>query len=91
VPVSAIVTGIASVPRGFAARMAALCAALLLAVLPAFAQQLVAVPALSSPVTDLTGTLSSDQVASLDAKLRAFEQQKGSQVAVLIVQPRSRR
>ena len=84
-PVSAIVTGIASVSRGLAARVAALCAVLLLAGLPADAQQLVAVPALSSPVTDLTGTLSPDQVASLDAKLRAFEQQKGSQVAVLIV------
>ena len=49
------------------------------------AQQLVPVPALSSPVTDLTGTLTPDQVAALDAKLRAFEQAKGSQIAVLIV------
>ena len=51
----------------------------------ASAQQLVPVPALTSPVTDATGTLTPDQVAALDAKLRAFEQQKGSQVAVLIV------
>jgi uncharacterized protein len=49
------------------------------------AQQLVAVPPLTSPVTDLTGTLTPDQVAALDAKLRAFEQTKGSQIAVLIV------
>lgn len=49
------------------------------------AQQLVPVPPLSSPVTDVTGTLTPDQVASLEAKLRAFEQSKGSQVAVLIV------
>ena len=52
---------------------------------PVPAQQLVPVPALSSPVTDLTGTLTPDQVAALDAKLRAFEQAKGSQIAVLIV------
>jgi len=49
------------------------------------AQDFVAVPQLSSPVTDLTGTLTADQSASLDAKLRAFAQSKGSQVAVLIV------
>jgi len=52
---------------------------------PALAQQLVEVPALKAPVTDLTGTLTPDQVASLDAKLRAFEAARGSQVAVLIV------
>jgi uncharacterized protein len=43
------------------------------------------IPSLSSPVTDLTGTLTRDQVASLDQTLRAFEARKGSQVAVLIV------
>jgi len=65
---------------------AAFCAAAMLLVAPAApAQSLVPVPALSSPVTDTTGTLTPDQVAALDAKLRAFEQQKGSQVAVLVV------
>jgi uncharacterized protein len=60
--------------------------ALLSAFAPAAAQQqLVPVPELRSPVTDLTGTLTADQVAALDAKLRAFETQKGSQIAVLIV------
>jgi uncharacterized protein len=49
------------------------------------AQQLVAVPPLASPVTDVAGVLSPDQSAALDAKLRAFEQAKGSQVAVLVV------
>lgn len=43
------------------------------------------VPELSSRVTDLTGTLSTDQVAELESKLAAFEAQKGSQIAVLIV------
>ena len=59
--------------------------AALLMTTPAPAQQLVPVPPLSSPVTDLTGTLTPDQIAALDAKLRAFEQAKGSQIAVLIV------
>ena len=45
----------------------------------------VPVPALRSPVTDLTSTLTAQQRESLDATLRAFEARKGSQVAVLIV------
>lgn len=52
---------------------------------PALSQQSVEVPALQAPVTDLTGTLTPDQVATLDAKLRAFEAARGSQVAVLLV------
>ena len=43
------------------------------------------VPPLTARVTDLTGTLTADQAAALEAKLAAFEQAKGSQVAVLIV------
>jgi len=49
------------------------------------AQPLLAVPPLTSPVTDTAGILAPDQSAALDAKLRAFEQGKGSQVAVLVV------
>jgi uncharacterized protein len=45
----------------------------------------VPVPPLNAPVTDVAGTLTPDQSAALDARLRAFEQGKGSQVAVLIV------
>lgn len=61
-------------------------AALLLAVVPAaHAQELVAVPPLTSPVTDVAGILTPDQTAALEAKLRAFEQAHGTQVAVLIV------
>ena len=45
----------------------------------------VAVPALHGRVTDLTHTLSADQVAALEQKLQAFEARKGSQIAVLIV------
>jgi uncharacterized protein len=45
----------------------------------------VAVPALSGRVVDQTMTLSQDQQAALDGKLRDFEARKGSQLAVLIV------
>src|SRR5665213_1852667 len=45
----------------------------------------VAVPPLVGRVVDQTGTLSSDDIASLDQKLRDFEARKGSQIAVLIV------
>ncbi len=61
-------------------------AAILLFVVPALhAQALVAVPPLTAPVSDVAGILAPDQSAALDARLRAFEQAKGSQVAVLIV------
>ena len=45
----------------------------------------VAVPPLKARVTDLTSTLTSEQTAALEAKLAAFEQRKGSQVAVLLL------
>lgn len=47
--------------------------------------ELVPVPALKQRVTDLTQTLSPEQQSALEAKLAEFEQQKGSQIAVLIV------
>lgn len=49
------------------------------------AQELVAVPPLQGRVTDLTGTLTAEQSASLEQSLRAFEERKGTQIAVLIV------
>jgi uncharacterized protein len=45
----------------------------------------VAVPPLTGRVVDQTGTLSSDDVASLTQTLKDFEARKGSQIAVLIV------
>ncbi|HET7764074.1 MAG TPA: TPM domain-containing protein [Burkholderiales bacterium] len=57
-------------------------AALLLA-LSATAE--VPVPPLKARVTDLTGTLSSTQVQTLESRLRDFERAKGSQVAVLML------
>lgn len=45
----------------------------------------ITVPALTARVTDLTGTLTADQRATLETKLQALEAQKGSQIAVLMV------
>ena len=50
-----------------------------------FAYADVAVPVLKSRVTDLTATLDAQQIAALEAKLAAFEQKKGSQIAVLLL------
>jgi len=57
--------------------------ALLFAALSAAGQ--VAVPPLKARVTDLTGTLSTEQRAALEQKLAAFETSKGAQIAVLLV------
>ena len=50
-----------------------------------FALAQLAVPPLVGRVVDQTGTLSSDDIASLNQKIRDFEARKGSQIAVLIV------
>jgi uncharacterized protein len=55
----------------------------LLACAVAWAQ--VEVPALTAPVTDLTQTLTSEQIATLDRTLRDYEARKGSQIAILLV------
>src|SRR4051812_49567939 len=52
-------------------------------VVPAHAT--VAVPPLVGRVVDQTGTLSTNDVSSLNQTIRAFETRKGSQIAVLIV------
>jgi len=54
--------------------------------LPAWAADgFVAVPPLTQRVTDLTGTLSADQRNSLENVLAEYEQQRGSQIFVLMV------
>jgi uncharacterized protein len=45
----------------------------------------VPVPPMRALVTDLTGTLTANQQAALEARLREFGERKGSQVAVLVV------
>jgi len=58
---------------------------LLALALAPLARAQVAVPPLSSRVTDLTGTLDASARSSLESRLREFEQKHGSQLAVLIV------
>jgi uncharacterized protein len=55
------------------------------ALLGAHAQGLLPVPELSARVIDQTGTLDASQRQALEVKLQAFEQQKGSQIVVLMV------
>lgn len=45
----------------------------------------IAVPPLQARVTDVSGTLTATEVAALEQKLAAFEQRKGSQIAVLLL------
>lgn len=52
---------------------------------PAWAQTLVKVPPLTGRVVDLGNSLSPEQKQSLETRLQAFEQRKGSQIAVLII------
>jgi uncharacterized protein len=53
--------------------------------LPWSATAQVAVPPLQGHVTDLTETFTAEQKATLEQQLTAFEAQKGSQLAVLLV------
>ncbi len=53
--------------------------------LPAMAQDLQPVPALTAHVLDATSTLQASQKQALEDRLTAFEQAKGSQVVILMV------
>jgi uncharacterized protein len=66
-------------------RAPAVVLALLLSSGAVHADDAVPVPPLTAPVVDLTNTLTPQQVASLDSKLRAFAEARGSQVVVLVV------
>lgn len=57
----------------------------LLAGTGAHAADSVAVPKLEARVTDLTGTLTAAEQAELEQQLRAFEQRKGAQIALLMI------
>ena len=52
---------------------------------PAWAQALVPVPPLTARVMDQTGTLAAADVAALEQQLQTLEQQRGTQIVVLIV------
>ena len=77
-PVAPIEVGRRSLPW-----LAALC--LFLCVAPAFAVDLVAIPPLQARVTDLTGTLSKENVATLEGSLETLQRTKGSEVVILIL------
>ena len=66
-------------------RRALALAFLLFACLPAWAQQAAAIPALTSPVVDATGTLSEEQKQQLEQQALALQQRKGSQLQVLVI------
>ena len=66
-------------------RRALALAVLLLACLPALAQQAAAIPALTSPVVDATGTLGAAEKQQLEQQALALQQSKGSQLQVLLV------
>lgn len=51
----------------------------------AYSQGLKPIPPLSARVIDTTGTLGADQLQALEARLRAFEQTRGTQIVVLMV------
>jgi uncharacterized protein len=51
----------------------------------AWAQTLVPVPPLTARVMDQTGTLAAADVAALAQQLQAFEQQRGTQIVVLVL------
>jgi uncharacterized protein len=73
-------------PAAFAkCSLFALLSILILALSAGFARGDVPVPPLKARVTDLTGTLTASQQASLEQTLQTFEARKGSQIAVLIV------
>jgi uncharacterized protein len=73
-------------PRfGLAAGLAAVFLGLATLASSVAAQDEVAIPALSARVTDLTGTLSAEQKASLDSRLAALDAAGGAQIAVLLI------
>jgi uncharacterized protein len=65
--------------------LAAILAGVCLALAVAAADNLVSIPPFGPRVTDLTNTLTAQQVKTLSDQLEALEQRKGSRVAVLIV------
>lgn len=66
-------------------RLAILQLVLLLASASAWAQQPAAIPALTSPVVDTTGTLDAQQTQQLEQQALSLQQRKGSQLQVLVV------
>jgi uncharacterized protein len=58
---------------------------LLIALFPLVANALIAVPPLQGHLTDLTKTLNAEQAQAIEQSLTAFENRKGTQIAVLML------
>jgi len=63
----------------------ALAALLVLLLSAGYAVAQIELPELTRPVTDLTGTLSKEEIASLETAILSLQKEKGSQIAVLII------
>lgn len=74
-----------SLVKGLTRLLLAVLAGVTLILSPAWAQALVPVPALSARVMDQTGTLAAADVAALEQQLQTFEQQRGTQIVVLVL------
>jgi uncharacterized protein len=57
----------------------------LMAAVPSFAADVIAIPPLQARVTDLTATLSAEQRNALEATLENFERERGSQVGIVLL------
>jgi uncharacterized protein len=58
---------------------------LLLVSLSGLSQDQIKVPKLETRVTDLTGTLTTEEITVLEQKLEGYEKEKGSQIAILLL------
>jgi uncharacterized protein len=71
--------------KGLTKLLMAVLAWVILTLSPAWAQALVPVPPLTARVMDQTGTLAAADVAALEQQLQTFEQQRGTQIVVLVL------
>lgn len=71
--------------KGLAQLLLSAMAWVVLTLSPAGAQALVPVPPLTARVMDQTGTLAAADVAALEQQLQTFEQQRGTQIVVLVL------
>ncbi len=74
-----------SLAKGFMSLLLSAMTWVILTLSPAWAQTLVPVPPLTARVMDQTGTLAAADVASLEQQLQSFEQQRGTQIVVLVL------
>jgi uncharacterized protein len=77
--------GVHSWAKGWTRRLLSAMAWVILTLSPVWAQAPVPVPPLTARVMDQTGTLAAADVAALDQQLKSFEQQRGTQIVVLVL------